>query len=29
MSEVGDNFLLDPGHTVNWEILTNAPKTFL
>ena len=24
--EVGDYLLLNPGHTVNWEILTNAPK---
>ena len=26
MSEVGDHLLMNPGHTVNWEILTNAPK---
>ena len=26
MSEVGDYLLLNPGHTVNWKILTNAPK---
>ena len=25
-SELGDHLLLNPGHTVNWEILTNAPK---
>ena len=25
-SEVGDHLLMNPGHTVNWEILTNAPK---
>ena len=25
-SEVGDHLLLNPGHKVNWEILTNAPK---
>ena len=25
-SEVVDHLLLNPGHTVNWEILTNAPK---
>ena len=26
MSEVGAHLLMNPGHTVNWEILTNAPK---
>ena len=26
MSEVGDHLLMNPAHTVNWEILTNAPK---
>ena len=26
MSEVGDHLLLNPGHTVNWEILTSDPK---
>ena len=26
MPEVGDDLLMNPGHTVNWEILTNAPK---
>ena len=26
MSEVGDHLLMNPGHTVNWEMLTNAPK---
>ena len=26
ISEVGDHFLLNPGHTKNWEILINAPK---
>ena len=25
-SEVGDHFLLNPVHPVNWEILINAPK---
>ena len=25
-SEVGDHLLMNSGHTVNWEILTNAPK---
>ena len=25
MSEIGDH-LVNPGHAVNWEILTNAPK---
>ena len=25
-TEVGDHLLLNPGHTVNWKILTNAPK---
>lgn len=25
-TEVGDHLLLNPGHTVNWEILTSAPK---
>ena len=25
-SELGDHLLLNPGHTVNWEILANAPK---
>ena len=25
-SEVGDHLLMNAGHTVNWEILTNAPK---
>ena len=25
-SEVGDHLLLNSGHTVNWEILRNAPK---
>ena len=25
-SEVGDHLLLNPGHTVNWKILTNARK---
>ena len=24
--EVGDHILLNTGHTINWEILTNAPK---
>ena len=26
MSEVGDHLLMNPGHWVNWEKLTNAPK---
>ena len=26
MSEVGDHLLMNHGHTVNWEKLTNAPK---
>ena len=26
MSEVGDHLLMNPGHTGNWEILTNATK---
>ena len=25
-SEVGEYWLMNAGHTVNWEILTNAPK---
>ena len=25
-SEAGGHLLLNTGHTVNWEILTNAPK---
>ena len=25
-SEVGGHLLLNPGHTVNWEILTKTPK---
>ena len=24
--EVGDHILLNTGHTINWEILTNSPK---
>ena len=26
MSKVGDHLLMNSGHMVNWEILTNAPK---
>ena len=26
VSEAGDHLLMNLGHTVNWEILTNAPK---
>ena len=26
MSEVGDHLLVNSGHTVHWEILTNAPR---
>ena len=26
MSEVDDHLLVNPGHAVNWEKLTKAPK---